>query len=231
MTFDLTPEQDARVAAVRAFAANSVAPAAKSIDDSGRIPDDLTGALEAIGVWSHAPLDAVLAIEEIAATSAAVAARAVLGAGGEGLAGLRGVGAVTEPTEQQQLGMAAVCLGIGRAALNEALTVARSRGDRATGDPADAPHWALADAATDMDAARLLVRSTALGPGLGAAAVFVYAAGAASRSVDAALRIVGAAGYEAGSVLERCSRDIRAALLILGTEDVARRTAADALLG
>ena len=231
MTFDLSPEQDARVAAVRAFAANSVAPAAKSIDDSGHIPDDLTGAVEAIGVWGHGPLDAVLAIEEIAATSAAVAARAVLGAGGEGLAGLRGVGPVTTPTEQQQLGMAAVCLGLGRAALQEALTVARSRGDRATGDPADAPHWALADAATDMDAARLLVRSAALGPGLGAPAVFVYAAGAASRTVDAALRIVGAAGYEAGSVLERCSRDIRAALLILGTEDVARRTAADALLG
>jgi alkylation response protein AidB-like acyl-CoA dehydrogenase len=81
-----------------------------------------------------------------------------------------------------------------------------------------------------MDAARLLVRSAALGPGDGAAAAFVYASGAASRTVDAALRIIGPAGYEAGSVLERCSRDIRAALLILGTEDVARRTAADALL-
>ena len=127
--------------------------------------------------------------------------------------------------------MAAVCLGIGRAALHEALTVSRSRGDRATGDPADVPHWALADAATDMDAARLLVRSAALGPGLGGAAAFVYAAGAASRAVDAALRIIGAAGYQADSVLERCSRDIRAALLILGTEDVARRTAADRLLG
>ena len=108
--------------------------------------------------------------------SASVAARAVLGAGGDGsLAGLRGVGPVTTPTDRQQLGMAAVCLGIGRAALHEALTVTRSRGDRATGEPADAPHWALADAATEMDAARLLVRSAALGPGLGAAAAFVYA--------------------------------------------------------
>jgi alkylation response protein AidB-like acyl-CoA dehydrogenase len=231
MTFDLTPEQDARVAAVRTFAANSVAPAAASIDDSGLIPADLTDALEAIGVWSHTPLDAVLAIEEIAAISAAVAARTVLGAKADGLAGLRGVGPVTAPTEQQQLGMAAVCVGIGRAALQEALAVARHRGDRATGDAADAPHWALADAATEMDAARLLVRSAALGPGPGAAAAFVYAAGAAARTVDAALRIIGTAGYEAGSLLERCSRDIRAALLILGTEDVARRAAADALLG
>ena len=49
--------------------------------------------------------------------------------------------------------------------------------------------------------------------------------------MDAALRIIGADGYQADSVLERCSRDIRAALLILGTEDVARRTAADRLLG
>jgi alkylation response protein AidB-like acyl-CoA dehydrogenase len=231
MTFDLTPEQDARVAAVRTFAANAVAPAAASIDHSGHIPDDLAAALDAIGISRLAPLDAVLAVEEIAAVSAAVAAHAVLGAGPGNLAGLRGVGAVTMPDESQRLGMAAVCLGIGRAAIHEALTVARSRGDRATGDPADAPHWALADAATEMDAARLLVRSAALGPGLGAAAAFVYAAGAASRTVDAALRVIGAAGYEPGSVLERCGRDIRAALLILGTEDVARRTAADALLG
>ena len=231
MPFDLTPEQDARLSAVRAFAVTSVASAAASIDRSGRIPDDLAGALEAIGVWNQELLDAVLAIEEIAAVSAGVAARAVLGAEGESLAGLRGVSPVTVPTEQQQLGMAAVCLGIGRAALDEALTVARNRGDRATGAPADAPHWALADAATEMDAARLLVRAAALGGGSGAAAAFVYAAGAASRSVEAALRIIGASGYEAGSVLERCSRDIRAALLILGTEDVARRTAADALLG
>jgi Acyl-CoA dehydrogenase, C-terminal domain len=231
MTFDFTPEQAARVAAVRMFAADAVAPVAASIDQSGHVPENLAGALEAIGIWSHTALDAVLAIEEIAAASAAVAARAVLGAGGEGLAGLRGASPVTAPSQQQHLGMAAVCLGIGRAALHEALTVARRRGDRATGDPADAPHWALADVATEMDAARLLVRSAALGPGLDAAAAFVYATGAASRTVDAALRIIGAAGYETGSALERCSRDIRAARLIMGTEDVARRTAADTLLG
>ena len=69
MTFDLTPEQDDRAAAVRAFAASSVAPAAASIDRSGRIPDNLAGALEAMGVWSHTPLDAVLAIEELGAIS------------------------------------------------------------------------------------------------------------------------------------------------------------------
>jgi alkylation response protein AidB-like acyl-CoA dehydrogenase len=164
--------------------------------------------------------------------SGSVGARAALGTVSDGdLAGLRGVGPVSAPTEPQQLGIAAVCLGIGRAALDDALSVTRSRGDRATGDPAHAPHWALADAATEIDAARLLVRSAALGLGVGAAASLVYAGGAASRAVDAALRIVGAAAYQPGSVLERCSRDIRAALLILGTEDVARRAAADTLLG
>jgi alkylation response protein AidB-like acyl-CoA dehydrogenase len=232
MTFDLSPEQDARVAAVRRFATTAVAPAAASIDRSGQIPDELAAALQAMGIWSHASLDAVLAIEEIAAASASVAAHAVLGADGDGrLAGLRGVGAVAAAEDRQQLGMAAVCLGIGRAALDEALTVTRRRGDRATGNPADAPHWVIADAATDMDAARLLVRSAALGPGLGAAAAFVFAGGAASRAVDAALRIVGAAGYQPESMLERCGRDIRAALLIMGAEDVSRRAAADRLLG
>jgi len=232
MTFDLTPEQDARLAAIHEFAAITVAPVAAAIDRAGEIPGDLARAVDALGLWSHTPLDAVIAIEELAAVSGSVAARAVLGAGTDGsLAGLRGVGPASAATGPQQLGIAAVCLGIGRAALHDALNVTRSRGDRATGEPADAPHWVLADAATEIDAARLLVRSAALGLGVGAAAALVYAGGAASRAVDAALRIVGAAAYQPGSALERCSRDIRAALLILGTEDVARRTAADTLLG
>jgi alkylation response protein AidB-like acyl-CoA dehydrogenase len=232
MTFDLTPEEDARLAVVHEFAATTVAPAAAAVDRSGEIPDDLSRAVDGLGVWSHTPLDAVIAIEELAVASASVAARAVMGGGSDGsLAGLRGVAPASAPTERQRLGIAAVCLGIGRAALHDALNVMRSRGDRATGEPADAPHWALADAATDMDAARLLVRSAAIGRGVGSAASLVYAGGAASRAVDAALRIVGAAAYQPGSTLERCSRDIRAALMILGTEDVARRAAADSLLG
>jgi len=235
MTFDFTPDQDARLAEVRAFVAEAVAPAAAVLDDTGQMPDALAGRLDAMNVWGRGAFDAVVAIEELSTASASAGARVALGTvpSGDttGLAGLRGIAPVNDPTEQQQLGIAAVCLGIGRAALQEVLRVARSRGDRATGEPSHAPHWTLADAATDLDAARLLVRAAAAGRSVAAAASLVYAAGAASRAVDAALRILGTGAYERGSVLERCSRDVRAAQLILGTEDAARRQAADALLG
>ena len=126
--------------------------------------------------------------------------------------------------------MAGVCLGIGRAALNEALRAARARGDRPAGEPADPPHWALADSATDIEGARLLVHAAAAGAGATAAAAFVHAANAATRAVDAALRLVGPDGFGPGSLLERAARDVRSAGLVLGSEDRARRVAADALL-
>jgi alkylation response protein AidB-like acyl-CoA dehydrogenase len=65
---------------------------------------------------------------------------------------------------------------------------------------------------------------------VGAAAALVFAGGAAARAVEAALRIVGAEAYRPGSVLERCSRDVRAAALMCGGEDAVRLGAADGLL-
>ncbi|MGE0462117.1 MAG: acyl-CoA dehydrogenase family protein [Vicinamibacterales bacterium] len=232
MTFDLTPSQTQRLSDMRALAAR-LAPMAATIDATGRVPDDLMQQLERAGVWADTALDAVLALEALAAASGAAAARVALGAAGtaDGLAGLRGLGPVNAPSSRQQLAMAAVCLGLGRAALDEALGVSRQRGDRPGGEPDAAPHWMLADAATEMDAARLLVHAAADGHGPGAAAALVFAGGAAARAVEAALRIVGAEGYRPGSVLERCSRDVRAAQLLFGTEDRLRRQAADALLG
>lgn len=232
MTFDLTPSQTERLTDVRALA-ERLAPMAATIDATGRVPDDLMQQLDRAGVWGGTPLDAVLAIETLAAASGAAAARIAIGTApsGEGLAGLGGLGPVDAPSERQQLAMAAVCLGLGRAALEEALAVSRQRGDRPAGEPGAAPHWMLADAATEMDAARLLVHAAADGQGPGAAAVLVFAGAAAARAVEAALRIVGAAGYRPGSILERCSRDVRAAQLLVGSEDALRFHAANVLLG
>jgi alkylation response protein AidB-like acyl-CoA dehydrogenase len=231
MTFDLTPAQTQRLSTFRALAVRLASMAAR-IDATGRVPDDVLEELGHAGVWAGSTLDAVLALEALATGSASTAARVGLGAGHaeQSLAGLRGVAPVESPTERQQLAMAAVCLGLGRTALDEALAVTRQRGDRPAGDPADPPHWMLADAATEMDAARLLVHAAADGQGVGAAAALVFASGAASRAVDAALRIVGPEAYRDGSVLERCCRDVRAVALIVGTEDALRRQAADALL-
>ena len=231
MKFDVSPELATLQARARRVAATVVRPLAAEIDRTAVVPPAVAEALDALHIRGADALASVLMIEEIAVASASAAACGSLGveAAASGLAGLRGVPRVPAPDERQQLAMAAVCLGIGRATLDEALAAARARGDRPAGEPGSPPHWALADAATEVDAARLLVQSSAAGHGLSAAAVLVFAATAASHAVDAALRIVGADGFAAGGTLERCARDVRAVCLVLGTEDGIREAAADAL--
>lgn len=232
MRFDLSPELATLQARARSVAATVVRPVAAEIDRTAMVPKVVTAALDELGMCAADDLAAVLMVEEIAVASASAAACGGLGIEGPsaGFAGLRGVPRVPTPDARQHLAMAAVCLGIGRSALDEALAAARARGDRPAGEPGAPPHWALADAATEVDAARLLVHSSAAGQGLSAAAVLAFAARAARHAVDAAVRIVGAEGFAAGGALERCARDARAACLILGTEDGIRQAAADALL-
>lgn len=234
MTFDLTPELDALTDDARRLAATVIAPAAAGIDASGRMPDHLRDAAARVVDWDRSALGAVLAIEELAAASGSAAAIVALGLGaeGDGLAGLRGVAPVATPTDRQHLGLAAVCVGLGRRAITEAVRRLGEQGDRPSGEPDEAPHWVLADAATEIEAARLLVRAAAAGDGPGGGAgALVFAGAAALRAVEAALRIIGADAFRPGSPIERVGRDVRAALLVLGTEDEARRRAADALLG
>ncbi len=234
MTFDLTPGQEARVLAIRERAARAVAPQAGNIDTSGILPDEVRAEIEALKVWASSPLEAVLALEELAVVSGAAAAWAALGlrdsSRPSSLAGLRGVPVVAEPTDQQRLGLAAVAVGLGRAAVAEAVSVARARGDRPGGDPVDPPHWTLAEAATEIEAARLVVRAAATGDLAGAPAALVFAGVAAVRAVEAALRVVGAPGFHSGAALERTGRDARAVLLVAGTEDAVRVVAADRLI-
>jgi alkylation response protein AidB-like acyl-CoA dehydrogenase len=175
----------------------------------------------------------LLAVEELAAASGTVAALTALApaAGSDGLAGLRGVAPVAQTTDWQRLVLAAVCLGLGRAARDEALDGLRRDEVRPSGEPEAPPVWIMADAATELDGARLLVYASAEGGQPGAAAVLVFAARAARAAVDAAVRLVGPQALRPGTMLERCDRDIRAAALVAGTEDAMRREAADRLLG
>ena len=230
MTFDLTPEQESRLQSVRDLITRAVAPHADAVDASAAFPIE---SLDALDVWNAGPIDAVVALEEMAAASGAAAARAALGAasgGGSPLAGLRGVAPVDAPTDRQRLGMAAVAVGIGRAAVEETVDALRAHGDRPSGDPQDPPHWMLADAATEIDAARLLVRAAAGDDLSGAPAALVFAGGAAVRAVDVAVRVLGADAFRPGARLERMGRDARAVLMMTGTEDAARVVAADRLL-
>jgi alkylation response protein AidB-like acyl-CoA dehydrogenase len=235
MTFDLDTDLEALRREAREFADRALAPSAVAIDRADAIPEGMAAEIERLNVWSRGPLAATVAIEELAAVSGAAAALAALGpradAGVATLSGLRGVAPVPEPSDEQRLGVAAVSLGIGRRALEEALSVGRAHGDRPAGDPDEPPHWALADAAADLDAARLMVRAAAAADSSGAAMAQVLAGSAAVRAVEAAIRIVGPDALQPGAALERCSRDATATRFIAGTEDDARRVAADRLLG
>ena len=90
------------------------------------------------------------------------------------------------------------------------------------------PHWLLADAATDVDAARLLVLHAT---GSDGPAVLLAAASAAVRAADVAQRLNEASDDQDGSAtIERLARQARALLSVVGGEDALRRRAADALL-
>lgn len=115
---------------------------------------------------------------------------------------------------------AAAALGIGRAAVTHALAFMKAH-DVKAGPDTTVPHWAFADGATEVEAARLLTYSAAQAVDRGepsetfVARVLDFAARAAQQAVDAAIRVEGAAGYSKGSLLERLSRDARTLQVIL----------------
>jgi hypothetical protein len=109
---------------------------------------------------------------------------------------------------------AGAALGIGRAAVKHALAFMKAQNVKA-GPDTTVPHWAFADGATEVEAARLLTYSAAQAVDRGeqadtlVARVLDFAARAAQQAVDAAIRVEGAAGYTRGGLLERLSRDAR----------------------
>jgi alkylation response protein AidB-like acyl-CoA dehydrogenase len=83
------------------------------------------------------------------------------------------------------------------------------------------PHWALADAAAELDAARLLTLSAAQMMERDEDAekaielAKTLSASAAEKAVQAAIRIEGADGYARAGLLERLTRDARQLTVIL----------------
>ncbi len=114
----------------------------------------------------------------------------------------------------------AVALGVGRAAVNHGVAAMKQTNIRPGGDE-KVPHWALADAAAELDAARLLT--------LNAAQMMerdeesertidlakTLSATAAEKAVEAAIRIQGVDGYARAGLLERLTRDARTLTVIL----------------
>lgn len=128
-----------------------------------------------------------------------------------------------------RVGIAAMAVGLGRAALAEAVAFARKR--HTFGQPIaahQAVQWMVADMATEIDAARLLVRRAAALADAGipcareSAMAKLYAGEAASRAANKALQIHGGYGYLRALPVERILRDAKLCEIGEGTSEIQR---------
>jgi hypothetical protein len=239
MTFELTPDQEAARVRARVFAQERLTVSAAAIDEQGAIADDLLRDLATtVAAAEHDATALVVTLEELAAVSAAAAATGALAPhpqappSGE-VSGLRGMPRPATVDTRGRLVFAAVACGVARAAIEAALVVLRDAPPGAHDQ--EKPHWVVADAATESEAARMLTLHAAqrLGDAAGDGVVAMAklaATRAAQQAVDAALRIAGAEGLVRGTLLERLTRDVRALALLMGGEEDLRATVAQVVL-
>lgn len=137
-----------------------------------------------------------------------------------------------------RIGVAAMAVGIGRGCLEESLAYARKR--QSFGHPiADfqAIQWMLADMATELDAARLLVYRAARMRDDGmrctreASMAKLFASEAATRAALKAVQIHGGYGYTRAFPVERYLREAKFCEIGEGTSEMQRRVIARELLG
>jgi butyryl-CoA dehydrogenase len=136
-----------------------------------------------------------------------------------------------------RVAIAAQALGIGQAALDEAIAYAKTR--EQFGQPIanyQAIQWMLADMATELAAARMLTLKAAAAKGtqekstVEAAMAKLAASEAAHKAADKAMQILASAGYRRGSVVERLFRDVRATEIYQGTSEAQRMIIAASVL-
>ena len=136
-----------------------------------------------------------------------------------------------------RVAIAAQALGIGEAAISEAIAYAKQR--EQFGQPIanyQAIQWMLADMATELDAARMLTFKAAAAKdgqeksATEASMAKLAASEAAHRAADKAMQILASAGYRRGSVVERLFRDVRATEIYQGTSEAQRMIIAASVL-
>jgi butyryl-CoA dehydrogenase len=136
-----------------------------------------------------------------------------------------------------RVAIAAQALGIGEAALDEALAYAKQR--EQFGQPIanyQAIQWMLADMATELAAARMLTLKAAAAKdrqeksAVEASMAKLAASEAAHKAADKAMQILASAGYRRGSVVERLFRDVRATEIYQGTSEAQRMIIAASVL-
>jgi len=165
-------------------------------------------------------------------TDCAVASTQLLGAPGDGLK----IALATLDLLRCSVGAAA--LGFAQRALEEAIRYSQSRRQfgRAIGE-FQGTQFKLAEMATELEAARLLVYQAAWTHDIGTSDAKLkssmakfYATEAAQHIVDHALQIHGGSGLIAGSITERLYRDVRALRIYEGTSEIQKLVIARELL-
>jgi acyl-CoA dehydrogenase len=145
-----------------------------------------------------------------------------LGAEGEGL------NLALRTLDTLRCTVAAAAVGLAQRALEEAIRYARER--QQFGRPIaqfQGIQFKLAEMATDLEAARLLMRQAAWANDRGgadlrqkASMAKLFATEAAQRIIDQALQIHGGVGLVSGHIAERLYRDVRALRIYEGTSEI-----------
>jgi butyryl-CoA dehydrogenase len=138
--------------------------------------------------------------------------------------------------EAGRIGIAAQCIGMARAALDAAIVYAKQR--EAFGKPIiehQAVNFRLADMATQLDAARLMVWRAAQLKDAGlpclteASMAKLFASEAAEKIASDAIQIHGGYGYVNDFPVERIYRDVRVCQIYEGASDIQRMVIGRAL--
>lgn len=133
-----------------------------------------------------------------------------------------------------RIGIASQALGIARAALETSVRYSKERKSfGVTISNHQAIQFMLADMATELDAARLLVcraawekdqpqgdAARARGDGVSVAMAKMYATEAAQRIIDRGVQLFGGLGVTEGNVLDRLYREIRPLRIYEGTTEI-----------
>lgn len=247
MTFELDTDAAARQAAADA-AARAVASPAAAADAAADVPLDVRTAIRAIvpAAPAGASVDWVVALEALAAVSPALA----LVAAGDTLGGtavtaraqwpgLRGVDvdglrAAFAADPSWHLAVTATLVGAGRGAVEAAVAALKASRAAGAGGPAGQP--LVADAATAVDASRLLLweaasqgvtgESTAVARGLAR----LHALDALTTALAAAEAACGVEAFRPGLPLERLRRDATTVAQVLGERAAAAAAVATGTL-
>ena len=143
-----------------------------------------------------------------------------------------------ETLDSGRISIAAQALGIGRAVLEESIEYVRVR--EQFGKPISefqAIQWKLADMATQLDAAELLILRAAVLEDKGlsfekeAAMAKLFASDVAMQAAIEGVQILGGYGYCREYPMERHMRDVKITQIYEGTNEIQRLVIARSLLG